>query len=223
MQLHLPLPSPRNWGGRRSGAGRKPKGPRAGPSHGARAPLSHHHPAHVTLRLRAGLPNLRTPRLLRLLQGVLRAAQARHGCRLIHFSVQSNHLHLLIEAQHRPALSRGIGALSIRLARRLNRTWGRSGPVFAERFHARALKSPKEVRHALAYVLLNARHHAPRPATAPRIDPCTSGPWFDGWRGHRIEPPPEPPVVAPRTWLLRHGWRRHGLVDAGEIPGTRSR
>jgi len=104
----------------------------------------------------------------------------------------------------------------------------RRGPVLADRYHLRVLRTPREVRNALAYVLLDVRKHWwERHDGAPpeRLDAASSGRWFDGWRrvpGSR-EPPPgalEPREVAlPRTWLLSIGWRRHGLVDPAEVPG----
>ncbi|MEN8161598.1 MAG: hypothetical protein ABFS41_16130 [Myxococcota bacterium] len=101
------------------------------------------------------------------------------------------------------------------------------------RFHHRVLRTPREVRNALAYVLLNARRHwakAHRGRRPPvRLDEASSARWFDGWRRAwrtRLGPPVEPGRGAPRevaparTWLLRVGWRRHGLVDPSEVPGV---
>jgi hypothetical protein len=99
--------------------------------------------------------------------------------------------------------------VSVRIARALNRLWKRSGRVFADRYHAHVLKTPREVRNALAYVLRNASHHGIHLAGP---DPCSSGAWFDGWRGHVCEFVASP-MPAARTWLLAQGWRRHGLID----------
>jgi REP element-mobilizing transposase RayT len=146
-------------------------------------------------------------------------ARVRGSFRLVHFSAQSNHLHLLVEAGDRAALGRGMQGLAIRLARRLNRLWGRRGGVFADRYHARALRTPREVRHALVYVLANARRHG---IGYRGIDPHASGAWFGGWRDapRRAEAPCEAPgpVSAARTWLLAVGWRRHGLIGTRESP-----
>jgi len=115
-------------------------------------------------------------------------------------------------------------AVGARIARALNRTFRRRGPVLAERFHARVLRTPREVRNALAYVLLNARRHARRLVPALRIDPASSGRWFGGWRNQPVGEGPTVgaiPVSPPRTWLLGTGWRRYGLIDLSEIPGGR--
>src|SRR5262249_23284883 len=147
--------------------------------------------------------------------------------RLVHFSIQSTHLHLIAEAEDRRELARGVKGLLVRSARALNRLWRRRGQVFADRYHEHVLRTPREVRAALAYVLLNARKHGLRIAG---IDPGTSGCWFDGWVEPRQGPesivtttdsPCEASVARARTWLLRIGWRRHGLVDPGEDPGRR--
>jgi hypothetical protein len=107
--------------------------------------------------------------------------------------------------------------LTIRLARAVNRSRGRRGPVWADRYHARALTTPREVRHALVYILMNYKKHRPE---ARGIDPYSSGRWFAGWRDHRALPPAgvPAPVAAPRTWLARDGWRRYGLIGLDERP-----
>ena len=107
---------------------------------------------------------------------------------------------------------------------------GRSGQVLADRYHVHLLKTPREVRHALRYVLLNARKHAGKAreriqARITRLDPASSGRWFDGWRRDRAAAADvgaassEPPVARARTWLLSVGWRRHGLIDPADVPG----
>jgi hypothetical protein len=113
------------------------------------------------------------------------------------------------------ALSGGIRGLAIRLARAVNRALRRRGRVWADRYHARALTTPKAVRHALVYVLANFRKHL---HSATGIDPCSSAPWFTGWRVPRTAGADPPPVAVARTWLARIGWRRHGLLDVAERP-----
>jgi len=194
---------PNGHGGRRAGAGRKPKGARAGVPHRTRAALKERHPVHVTLRLRDGLPNLRKVRELRVLHGCFASAST-DAFRVCQFSVQSNHLHLIVEAQGTSALSTGVQGLAVRIAKRLNRLWHRRGSAFSDRYHARVLATPREVRNALVYVLQNAKHHG---VHAGHVDPCSSGPWFTGWLDQR--PLEEPgPFARARTWLLRVGWHR---------------
>ena len=149
----------------------------------------------------------------------LDAAKERFGARVVHFSVQRDHLHLIVEAADVRALVRAMRALAIRLAMRLNRWWRRRGRVFADRYHARVLKTPREVRNALAYVLLNGRRHG---VSGVGIDPCSSGAWFDGWADPSARALETTAIVAAaRTWLLRVGWRRHGPIGLGELPGRR--
>jgi REP element-mobilizing transposase RayT len=200
-------------GGRRPGAGRKPKGERAGVSHATRAALAARFPVHVTTRLFAGLPNLRSKHAFRHLRDCFFEGCDRFGFRLIHFSVQSNHLHFIAEAEDRTSLTRGLQGLLIRIAKRLNKWWVRKGSVFSDRYHDRILRTPREVRNALAYVLNNARKHGVALA-AGLLDPFASGAWFDGWR-HVAG------LATARSWLLRLGWRRHGPLDPDEVPGPR--
>jgi putative transposase len=208
---------PTNWGGRRAGAGPKPKGVRAGVSHRSREALASRFPVHVTLKLEQGLPSLRRGHAHTLLIAAFAAMRERAGFRLVHYSVQSNHVHLVCEARDRGALSRGIQALAIRIAKRLNQLWKRTGKLFADRYHDRILRSPREVRNALAYVLNNAaKHGVDLPRGEP--DPCSSGRWFNGWRSiQRLESEPDP-LARARTWLLSVGWLLHGRIElAGEL------
>src|SRR5687768_17017688 len=226
----------RSWGGARVGAGRKPKGQVAGVSHHGRAPLSSQHPLHVTLRVERGLLSLRTGVLFGRVRRALARGRERFGFRLIQFSVQRDHLHLIVEASDQRALSRGVQGLSVRVARAVNAQLTRRGPVFADRYHARSLKTPRAVRFALRYVLLNARKHEARSAQAVSVgfvDPCSSAAWFEGFARPlelafgaaqcradfgRSGLREEAPVVAPRTWLLRMGYRRAGPFDVDDAP-----
>jgi REP element-mobilizing transposase RayT len=221
----LPL-SFRQHGGRRAGAGRKPGPGRGNVRHRARAKLASRFPVLVTLRAERGVGNLRRKRAFRPIErafgDVAVAAEAGAPFRVVHYSVQRDHIHLLVEAKGRTALSRGMQGLGIRVAKALNGALGRRrGRVWADRYHDRVLRTPREVRHALAYTLQNARKHGVAPPRASRrwVDPCSSAAWFDGWRGPIVVPPGAarsratgPPVASPHTWLLRVGWRRHGLL-----------
>lgn len=214
----------RTWGGKREGAGRKPTRTGAA-SHRARPALASRFPVHVTLSTRNDLPTLRTPRLNEVIERAFRRGKEAAGFRLTHYSIQRHHLHLIVEAKDAVALSRGIQGLAIRVAKAVNRALGRRGQVFVERYFGRILKTPKQVKHCLLYVLNNVRRHASqRGRTYGRewIDPCSSGAYFDGWREApaRLPPAGAPPVAPARTWLLRVGWRRKGLIAVSAVPGA---
>jgi len=204
-------------GGPRPGAGRKRSGTRVRVAHDRRPEHDSAHPIHLTVRLRDGLPNLRRDATRIVVTRAFAAGRERFGFRLTEFSMQSNHIHLIAEASDRSALSRGMQGLLVRISRAVNRLWRRRGPVFADRFHSRALETPREVRNALVYVLQNARHHGLR---LLGFDPYSSGAWFDGWSTNLAVAPGSPAVRA-RTWLLREGWRRHGLIGIREAPRSR--
>ncbi len=220
------LPFPFQHGGRRAGAGGRPKGDKAGVSHRQRAALAARFPAHVTVKLQRSLPKLRRRREYAALRGAFAAGSARGGFRLCHYAVLNDHLHFLVEAPDRRALSRGVQGLLIRVAKALNRLWQRSGKVFADRYHDRILKTPREVKHALCYVLANGKKHAAegREVAVPQvIDTFTSAPWFDGFREtvtvRGIEAMPRP-VTDAHTWMLTIGWRRHGLLSVHDLPAA---
>jgi len=234
----------RTWGGARANAGRPPKGRTAGVSHLRRPSHSYTHPLHVTLRVGRGVPSLREHSVFSVVRRALAQGKRHFGFSLVHFSVQRNHLHLIAEASDRRALSRGMQGLSIRVARAVNAQLGRRGKLFVDRYHARALTSPRSVRLVLRYVLLNMNKHfrGPQgPADARSsavasgfVDRCSSAPWFsefrrpaelvfgvrearDDWQ--RASGSNEPPVVRPESWLLRSGWKRAGAFDVDETPG----
>jgi hypothetical protein len=180
---------------------------------------------HVTLKVDPSLPNLRTKLLVRVIEECLRHGKEREGFRLVHFSVQAHHLHLIVEALCAQTLSAGVKGLSVRIAKRLNATLGRKGRVFVERYFARILRTPSQTKAAIAYVILNARRHdrqRGRVRNRGWVDPCSSGRFFDGWR--EVEPPggtltDEAPCVAPRLWLLATGWKLRGLISVDTVPG----
>lgn len=229
------------WGGRRRNAGRKraaySKTPhRARPFHRAGEPV------HVTLKARLAV--LRSQFVFPTLRLAVSRAARRDAerFRVVHFSAQRDHVHLLVEAADARALSSGIRGLAVRIARYVNDLLGRRGSFWADRWHGRALSTPREVRHALVYVLTNFRKHSRR-QVRPGLDPYSSAAWFDGWRewqpGSGVPPPlaepirwivntrqsedinePPEPVVRARTWLAAVGWKRHGLLQLGEGPLT---
>jgi len=209
---------------------------RARPRHAASQPV------HVTLR--SALRSLRDPFLFPTVRGAIAAANRerrsgavgsrplRRDFRVVHFSVQGDHVHLLVEARDARSLSNGVRGLSVSIARRVNTLVRRRGRVFADRWHGRALVTPRAVRHALVYVLANHRKHRSSRAT---LDPCSSAPYFDGFRELRGRVPVElnarcvpralappssegPPAPRPRTWLLKVGWRQAGAISLRDAP-----
>jgi REP element-mobilizing transposase RayT len=209
-------------GGYRAGAGRKPKKPEDRKGHHPRPVLASRFPVHVTLKVRSDVAHLRRGTCFLVLRRCFARGKDRFGFRLVHFTVQGNHLHLICEAKDRTSLSRGMQGLAIRIARNLNTKLGRAGTLFAARYHQRILKTPTEIRRTLVYVLNNSRRHAGQPLASDWIDPLSSAPWFDGWRwrpaGPTFRADGEAPVVPAATWLLTTGWRRGGLVRPDEVP-----
>jgi REP element-mobilizing transposase RayT len=214
IQLEL---RPKTWGGRRDGAGRKPNSGRRNVPHVRRARHDARCPAHVTLRASADVPSLRSERFLAPIRNALRAGTTERF-RVLEFSVQKDHLHLLVEATGPTGFERGVRGLAIRIARLVNRLCGRRGAVWADRYHSRLLRTPREVRHALVYVLNNFKKHL---RGARGLDPYSSARWFDGWRTVTVRD--ESPIARATTWLARIGWRKGGLIDVGESPGRRLR
>jgi REP element-mobilizing transposase RayT len=216
-QLGLKL-APRTRGGARPGAGRPKSTSPTGVPHARRPDHCPRHPVHVTLRLARHVLNLRSQRGFALVERALRQTNARGLVRIAHFSVQHDHMHLVVESADRRALAGGIKGFEVRLARRVNTLMRRRGRAFgAERYHTRVLTTPRMVRAVLAYVLNNRVHHAPDRFHRGRVDPFSSGPFFDGWSAtpRRCESACRgtgPPILPASTWLLATGWKRAGLV-----------
>ncbi|MBL8899320.1 MAG: transposase [Planctomycetes bacterium] len=211
----------RQHGGKRKGAGRKPKNAEPGMPHRQRAKKKRGEPLHITVRLADGLPSLRRGGAATLVLAALSASSVRHGMRIVHFSIQRDHLHMLVEADDRECVARGMNALLSPLARALNKLWGRRGKVFPERYHDEVISTPTQARNALRYVLQNGKKHGVVAQSA--LDLCSSAPVFDGWMERpSIATIPAAPLVAAvapaATWLLTTGWRRHGLLGIHELP-----
>jgi len=215
-QLPLELIPRFDWGGARAGCGRKPAGEEAGISHERVIEVDERFPVHVTLRARDHVWNLRSRRCHAVIAAALRGVLGRPGFAVVHFSMQGNHLHFIVEVDDARALARGMKALSGRIAIRLNRLMGRRGAVFADRYHAHVLRTPAEVRNALAYFVRNFASHAERRGErvlAGYVDPYSSaapvGP--DGL---------PPPVSAPRSWLLATRGSAAGELEAVYAPAA---
>lgn len=221
-------------GGKRPGAGRKPNGAVAMVTHLRRAPHDAAHPLHISMKAVPDMPSLRQARVVRVIAHAMRQVHdlRQDGeFRIAQFSIQDTHVHLLAEAADARALARGMASLSIRIARAINPVLGRDGKVWQDRYDARELTTPKEVRDALVYVLLGSIKHKPdriaagrkQPSTSELVDVrCTSAPWFDGFapaivatlrqttsQAHLADPPVAPATTA----LLTTAWRKHGLID----------
>jgi len=210
-------------GGPRKGAGRQPTRRSCDPKR-RRERFSRWTPVHLTLRVRDGIPGLRHERLLAELRKSFAAACERPDFRLVHYSVQHDHLHLIAEALDQEALGRGMKSIGARIARAIQRVFALTGRILSGAYHAHVLRSPSEVRRALAYVLLNVRKHYTQLHGHPprvRLDRASSSRWFPGFTrplASSLKGPRE--VAEPRTWVLRQGWqRRGGRIDPAAVPG----
>ena len=237
----------RPHGGKRRGAGRKPKGKRAGSPHKTRPTLKARHPAHVVLCVDREIGSLRKRVTYAALREATITVAAREmsenengngAFRIVHISIQRTHVHLLVEADDKTALSRGMQSFQISAAKHLNRAVTakgarrRRGRVFVDRFHAEIITTPRQARHALAYVLNNWRKHREDQSPTTRrwnVDAFSTGPVFAGWREREKEPmlwkwraTYKPLVVyLPQTWLLQVGWRKGGgSIPFGYIPSA---
>lgn len=210
-QLGLEIPEKFGWGGRRERAGRRP-GPRPLARHRRRERFPRRFPLHVTLRVGDRIPSLRSMPLFDVICLALAKARTRLGVRIVGYTVQGDHVHLVVEAVDFTALARAMTGLQVRIARAANAILERKGAVFAGRFHSSVLRSPSQVRNALGYLVDNAARHARSAgrALADAVAARFTSLGFLDLRAHRpwAERATGPPVLAaPETWLLRAGWQ----------------
>jgi REP element-mobilizing transposase RayT len=225
-------------GGKRRGAGRKPKGPRAGSLHKKRPALNPRYPVHVTLRAVSAVGNLRRRCAYRAVREATLTTARREDFRIVHLSIQHNHVHLLVEADHERALARGMQGFQVSAARHLNREISkarpgprRRGTVFPDRYHAEIITSPTQARNALSYLMNNFRkHHEDRvaPISSWTIDWFSTAIMFPGWAEYGDAaflwrwPATYDPLITyqPQTWLLQTGWAKAGSVSCHEVPSA---
>jgi len=217
-------------GGKRRGAGRKPAGPCARATHHARPTIKASHAMHVTIRTMSDVASLRRRETYGAIRAASAAAAKQQAFRIVHLSIQDTHLHLIVEAEDKGALARGMQSFEISAARRINMVLARRGRVFDDRYHLVVIRSPKQMRSALAYVMNNWRHHGADRSLAPGwlIDPYATGFAFSGWKevrdGIALWPASVTPswlvVKAPGSWLASCGWERGGgAISVFEVPG----
>jgi len=222
-------------GGKRRGAGRKPKGARAGERHEARPDFKPYHALHVVMRVAPAVGSLRRRKLYKAMRDATITAALRERFRIVHISLQRTHVHMLVEAEHKAALARGMQGFQISAARNINTALGdgarrRRGKVFADRYHVEVIMSPTQARHAISYILCNWRRHGEdRDGVASTwlVDPFSTGILFPDWTELKdkawmwpIRETYDPLVVfRPKTWILAEGWKLCGAISARDIPG----
>jgi len=234
------LPLFKKRGGKRRGAGRPPKGRRAGAPHKARPYLHARYPVHVVLRVVRAVGSLRRRRVYHAIRQATLITARRDNFRIVHISIQRTHVHLLVEANDKAALALGMQGFQISAAKHINAAISkgqpgprRRGPVFPDRYHAEIITSPRQARHALSYILSNWRKHEEdrvQPMSGWRIDWFSSAAMFPDWTEYGDEaflwrgPPTYEPlqVRRPQTWLLQAGWKKHtATISCREVPSAK--
>ena len=171
---------------------------------------------HVTTRFARALPSMREQVLARAIMAQIRRANSRFW-RIVQFSIQATHVHLVVEIENETELARAMKGLGVRVAKSVNRVLRRKGNVVSGRYHVHPLRTPREVRHAVAYVICNAHKHR---AISSGWDPWSSAAWFDGWSSPSGRGPIDTANGCPFRWLMRkHGSFLLGGSEDGGLVG----
>lgn len=219
----------RTHGGKRAGAGRKAAIRRA--PHDARPAHDRRLPVLVTMRVMREIGNLRHRDFYAAIRHATVVTAKRPSFRIIHLSIQRDHLHLIVEADEPKALACGLRGFAISAARRINQVFDqrgvwREGQVFQDRYHALPLTTPRQVRNAIRYALSNWRHHGEDRGRSWLVDLFSSGAIYPDWKELESPavmwtlPPTYEPlfVLRPRTWLMCHWMDFHPRISARETP-----
>jgi hypothetical protein len=222
-------------GGKRKGAGRPPKGGRAGSPHQQRPTIKPNQALHVVMRVVPAVGSMRRRSLYKAMRDATITAALRERFRIVHVSIQRTHVHMLVEAENKATLARGMQGFQISAARNINTALGidkyrrRRGPVFADRYHLTVITSPTQTRRTIAYVLCNWRKHGEDQAGLPStwlVDPFSSAIMFPDWTElddkevmWPIRETYDPLMVRrPASWLLAEGWKLTGTISARDVP-----
>ncbi|HMG54370.1 MAG TPA: transposase [Kofleriaceae bacterium] len=190
------------------------------------------------MRVAPAVGSLRRRRMYKAMRDATIIAALRERFRIVHISLQRTHVHMLVEAEDKAALGRGMHGFQISAARNINTALGRGarrrrGKVFADRYHVEVIATPTQAHHAIRYVLSNFRKHGEDReglASTWLVDPFSTGILFPGWSELADRPWMWPiretydPLIVrtPESWLLRDGWKLAGAISAREVP-SRSR
>jgi putative transposase len=199
----------KGWGGKRKSAGRKNRTSTV--NHMKREKVEAKFPIHITIKLKKGVVSLRGPKMVAAFKASLQKAKKR-GLKVIHFALETNHAHLFAESDGNHQLRSGMASFGSCFGKAARRVTGGKGSVFQGRYHLQVLKSPRQTKNAMAYVLLN---HSKHQGAKPYADHMSSAAFFGDWRAllgerYRVDQPlPRPEFLAkPSSWLARDGWRK---------------
>ena len=168
-------------------------------------------PMHITTKVCADVPGMRDHHLAATIMAAIKAGSDRFGCRAVEFSLQSNHLHLIVEASEKGDVAKFMIGLGVRIAKAINRAVGRKGSVFADRYHRTDLLSLRQVRNTIRYVLCNANKHKEK--FAGLLDPFSSARWFKHWLGIKTPLESKSPVPPATNWKLLNWFKHYGPID----------
>ncbi len=202
------------WGGKRRGAGRPNESGLV--SHAKRPRIKFSTPVHITLKIRDGLVNLRCGEVAAAFKKSAARASV-FGFKVVHFSIQNDHVHMIVETPDNESLALGMRSFGCRFGKLVRKIVGGHGPVFSGRYHVSVLNNPTKMKNAMAYVLQNFSKHS---KLLNHVDQYSSAAYFVQWNkllGKKAGPllvrksrPPELPfyLSAPGSWLAREGWMR---------------
>lgn len=126
--------------------------------HIARDKVTKHTSLHLTIKIERLKAGLRNKDVLKQLHDSIKKAR-KIGLRVIHYTLEFDHVHLLVEVDSNQQLAKGMQSFGISFSKGINKIKAQVGKVFKTRYHFRKLKSPNEIKNVIFYILGNSLKH----------------------------------------------------------------
>lgn len=113
-------------------------------------------PLHLTVKLKRA--DIQNKVVLRILKHAIYRSRLQ-GLRVIHFSLEHNHVHLYAECESNFVLGKAMKAFGVTFVRRVNKLKKIKGQLYKYRYHLRVLKSARDAKNVINYILKNGIKH----------------------------------------------------------------
>jgi REP element-mobilizing transposase RayT len=113
---------------------------------------------HLTIKVRENKADIKNKQILKALHHSIKRARMKR-LKIVHYTLEYNHIHLLVEAEIKQLVHQGMQAFGISLAKKINTIKRLKGTVYKHRYHLRKINSPRDLKNVLHYIFNNGIHH----------------------------------------------------------------